>query len=166
MTLSIESIGGILRPTYLGLIATEEDARLILAACLSGELPHAARYPRGNELQNLVRSGHAFVYADPATGTGNWDDGKDWEYLGDEDGFRIECQGSSRDRLYKRSISIIENGVTHHMVSYYRLVDAVESYSEEGGVLKSLTRPSQEIKNVAHRLISKDSVNPQASCGL
>ena len=39
------------------------------------------------------------------------------------------------------------------MVSYYRLVDAVESYSEEGGVLKSLTRPSQDPKFKASRFI-------------
>jgi hypothetical protein len=80
------------------------------------------------------------------TGTGNWDDGKDWEYLRDEDGFRIERQGSSRDGLYKRSTSIVEKGVTHHIVSNLKLVDAVESYSEEGGVLKSLERPSQDPK--------------------
>ncbi len=78
--------------------------------------------------------------------TGNWDDGKEWECLRDEDGFRIERQGSSRDGLYKRSISIVEKGVTHHVVSYYKLVDAVESYSEEAGVLKSLERPSQDPK--------------------
>lgn len=129
MSSSTKSTGGILRPT-----------------CLSGVLPHAPRYPGEDELQNLVRSGHAFVYADPATGTGNWDDGKEWEYLRDEDGFRIERQGYSRDGLYKRSMSIVEKGVPHQIVSYYRLADAVESYSEEGGVLKSLTRPSQDPK--------------------
>lgn len=117
MSSSTKSTGGILRPTYIGLIETEEDARLLLTACLSGVLPHTPRYPYGDDLQ----------YADPAAGTGNWDDGKDWEYLRDEDGFRIERQGSSRDGLYKRSISIVEKGVTHHIVSHYKLVDAVES---------------------------------------
>lgn len=34
----------------------------------------------------------------------------------------------------------------HHVVSYYKLMDAVESYSEEAGVLKSLERPSQDPK--------------------
>ncbi len=144
MSSSTKSTGVILRPTYIGLIETEEDACLLLTACLSGVVPHAPRYPWRNELQNLVRSGHAFVYADPATGTGNWDDGEEWEYLRDEDGFRIERQGSSRDGLHKRSISIVKEGVTHHMLSYYILVDAVESYSEEAGVLKSLERPSQD----------------------
>ncbi len=41
MSSSTKSTGGILRPTYLGLIATEEDAHLVLTACLSGVLLHA-----------------------------------------------------------------------------------------------------------------------------
>ncbi len=111
------------RPTYIGLGETKKDARLLFTACLSGILRHAPRYPKGDELQSLIRSGHIFVYADPATGIRNWDDGKEWEYLRDEDGFRIERQGSSRDGLYKRSMSIVKKGVTHHIVSYYRLVE-------------------------------------------
>ncbi len=146
MSSSTKSTGGILQPTYIGLVKTKEDARLLLRDCQSGVLSHAPRYPRADELQNLVRSGHTFVYTDPATGTGNWDDGKDWEYLHDEDVFRIERQGSSRDGLYKRSMSIIEKGVTRYIMSYYTLVDAVEYYSEEGGVLKSLTCTSQDPK--------------------
>ena len=132
MSSSATSSAGIFRPTCIGLIETEEDAHQLLTACLSGVLRHAPRYPRGDELQKLIRNGHIFVYADSTTGTGNWDDGKVWEYLRDEDGFRIERQGSSRDGLHKRSISIVEKGDTHHIVSYYRLV--------EGGLPESLTR--------------------------
>lgn len=133
------------RPTYIGHIETKLDACLLLEACLSGKLYHTPRFPWKNERQYIVCSGNAFVYADVATGTGHWDDGKNWIFLSHEDGFLVEREGSGSHKLCRKSVSIIVQGVTHQIVSYYKAEDTVQSYSGgSNSLLEILTRPSQD----------------------
>ena len=57
----------ILQPTFVGHVANREDALLIIEACLSGALHHIFRFPRQRKLQDLIRSGNIFLYAEIAT---------------------------------------------------------------------------------------------------
>ena len=130
-----------LQPTYFGHIATKRDACLLLQACLSGQLHHTSRLPWEDELQNVVCSGNIFVYTDIHTGTGRWNDGRDWAFLGREDGFLVEREHFGGDSLFKKSGSIVVQGVAHYVVSYYKAKDTVKSSPDEGD---TLVQPSQD----------------------
>lgn len=106
-----------LQPTLIGYIETTQDRCLLFEACLSGLLHHIPRFPRQCELQRLIRSGNIFVYADPPTGPGPWDDGKNRIFVGREDILRIEREHSGPDALMKKSGTILLAGVLHHFVS-------------------------------------------------
>ena len=145
MNSSTTSTERTLHPTYIGHIATKRDACILLQACLSGQLQHTFRFPWEDELQNVVRSGNVFVYTDINTGTGHWKDGKDWAFLGRENGFVVEREHFGGDSLFKKSGSIVVQQTSHHIVSYYKAKDTVKPSSEEGDTLTTvLTRPSQD----------------------
>ena len=85
------------------------------------------------------------MYADVATGSGHWDDGKNWIFLSHEDGFLVEREGFGSHTLCRKSASIIVQGVAHHIVSYYKAEDTVQSYTGGWNSLNEiLTRPSQD----------------------
>ena len=145
MSSSTTSTERTLQPTYFGHIATKQDACLLLQACLSGQLHHTSRFPWQNELQNVVHSGNIFVHTNLSTGTGHWKDGRDWAFLGREDGFLVEREHFGGDGLFKKSGSIVVQKVAHHIVSYYKAKDTVNPSSGEGDTLTTvLTRPSQD----------------------
>ncbi len=137
MSSSPTSTERILQPTYFGHIATKQDQYLLLEACLSGVLHHIPRFPRTNELQHVVRSGNIFIYAEIPTGTGDWEDGKDWMFLGREDGFLVKREHFGHDGLFKKSGSIVVQGVPHNVVSYHKV---------ENTMNMTLKRPSQDSK--------------------
>ncbi|KAI9886480.1 MAG: hypothetical protein M1823_001730 [Watsoniomyces obsoletus] len=124
-----------LQPTYVGYIAEINDALLVLEACLSAKLRHLPRFPLKQELPHVVQSGNIFVYEKIATGTGEWDDRRGWEFCRHEYGLRVEQERSTSDALMKTSGSIVLEGVCHYIVSYYKEEDV------QRGTLKT---PSQD----------------------
>ena len=139
------SIQPYLQPTFVGHVANLNDALLVVEACLSGTMHHISRFPRQNELPSLVRSGNTFVYAEVPTGEGDWDHGKSWMILGHEDGLYIQRDHLQSDVLFKKSASVIVQGIRHNIVSYYKVEDTMEDSFEDGNILnEALKRPSQD----------------------
>ena len=67
-----------LNPTFEGHIASTLDALLLFEACLSGHLNHVPRRPHDRERQDLIKSGHVFIYEEHASGIKRWTDGVSW----------------------------------------------------------------------------------------
>ena len=102
-------------------MANLEDALVIVEACLSEVLHHIFRSPRQRKLQDLICSGNTFVYAEIPTDAGNWDDGKDWKFLGREDRFFVERERFSRDGLSKKlGTFVLSQSIGHYRVLFQR----------------------------------------------
>lgn len=67
-----------LAPTFLGHIASTQDALLLFEACLSGALNHVARRPHDRERASLIKSGNVFIYEEHSSGIKRWTDGVPW----------------------------------------------------------------------------------------
>ena len=79
MTARISSSGaGSLNPTYIGHVATTNDALVLFEACLQGQLHHVPRRPHDRERSALIRSGCVFIYEENASGIKRWTDGVAW----------------------------------------------------------------------------------------
>ena len=111
----------ILQPTFRGKIDSKLDECILYEACLSGILSHIWRFPTPGETQSLTEHGNVFVYADPPTGPGNWNDGRAWILISDEVGIRHEKENSRSSSLYKKSGSFLYQGTSHYFVSYYSI---------------------------------------------
>ncbi|KAJ3498193.1 hypothetical protein NLG97_g1313 [Lecanicillium saksenae] len=72
----------ILLPTCKGYLASEEDALVLVEACLSGQLHHVPRGPSGDESLDIIQSGSIFVYETGASGLREWVDGSFWRFCG------------------------------------------------------------------------------------
>ncbi|GAO19627.1 hypothetical protein UVI_02022480 [Ustilaginoidea virens] len=67
-----------LNPTFEGHIASTLDALILFEACLSGNLNHVPRRPHDRERQDLIKSGHIFIYEEHSSGIKRWTDGVSW----------------------------------------------------------------------------------------
>ena len=67
-----------LQPTFMGHVATTNDALILFEACLSGQLSHVPRRPHDRERSMLIRSGCIFIYEENASGIKRWTDGVTW----------------------------------------------------------------------------------------
>ncbi|KAI9808526.1 MAG: hypothetical protein M1825_003674 [Sarcosagium campestre] len=67
-----------LQPTYVGHVATTQDALVLFEACLTGQLHHVPRRPHDRERNSLIRSGCVFIYEENASGIKRWTDGVPW----------------------------------------------------------------------------------------
>lgn len=67
-----------LHPTFEGLVASTFDSLVLFEACLSGHLNHVPRRPHDRERQDLIKSGHVFIYEEHASGIKRWTDGVSW----------------------------------------------------------------------------------------
>ena len=67
--------------------------------------------------------------------TRDWDDGKNWIFLGRDDGFLVERERFGRDGRFKKSGSIVAQGVPHIVVTYYKVGGTVKSYTKGGDAL-------------------------------
>ncbi|KAF7859686.1 hypothetical protein EAF04_008765 [Stromatinia cepivora] len=65
-------------PTFIGYIATTQDALLLFEACLGGSLPHFTRRPYDRERAGLIKSGNVFIYEGHSSGIKRWTDGVPW----------------------------------------------------------------------------------------
>ena len=134
-----------LQPTFIGHVANLEDALLVVEACLSGTMHHLYRFPRDDELQDLVGSGNTFVFAEFVTGKGDWDHGKSWMVLGREDGILIQREHMGSNGFFKKSGSFMVQGTRHHIVSYYKVGDTIKQFSTDGEMMDEvLKRPSHD----------------------
>jgi hypothetical protein len=189
-----------LQPTYTGYISTTLDALILFEACLSGHTCHVPRRPHDRERQDMIKSGHVFVYEEHSSGIKRWTDGAHWSpsrILGnfliyremneafapgekkramrnrksptrgvvksnssssnsmssgasmslsmdptaaekDQEralvGSLVDSYKFKTNGLVKKTISILWNGVPHHLVSYYNCSDVTHG---------RLLRPSQ-----------------------
>ncbi|CAJ2506007.1 Uu.00g001370.m01.CDS01 [Anthostomella pinea] len=67
-----------LQPTFTGYIHTTLDALILFEACLVGHLQHVPRRPHDRERNDLIRSGHVFIYEEHSSGIKRWTDGVTW----------------------------------------------------------------------------------------
>ncbi|TDZ28333.1 Global transcription regulator sge1 [Colletotrichum trifolii] len=67
-----------LQPTFIGHVASTLDALVLFEACLSGALSHVPRRPHDRERQELIKSGHVFIYEEHSSGIKRWTDGVAW----------------------------------------------------------------------------------------
>lgn len=67
-----------LQPTFIGHISSTMDALILFEACLSGQRAHVPRRPHDRERDELIRSGHVFIYEENASGIKRWTDGYNW----------------------------------------------------------------------------------------
>ena len=67
-----------LAPTFVGHIASTQDALILFELCLSGGLNHVARRPHDRERANLIKSGNVFIYEEHSSGIKRWTDGVPW----------------------------------------------------------------------------------------
>ncbi len=131
-----------LEPTFSGYIRRAADRLQLVTACMSGTLHQIPRFPHEHELSHLARSGNIFVYSLPATGFGQWNDGKSWIHVGYENRLRVEREHHGPDALWKKTGSVPMRGVSHYIVSYYKVTDILDGTRE--GLSQSLK--SQGIK--------------------
>ncbi|PYH48213.1 camp independent regulatory protein [Aspergillus saccharolyticus JOP 1030-1] len=68
----------VLEPTFMGYVATTQDALILFEACLTGVLHHVPRRPHDRERSHLVRSGSVFIYEENSSGIKRWTDGVTW----------------------------------------------------------------------------------------
>jgi hypothetical protein len=54
------------------------DALILFEACLEGRLNHVPRRPHDREREDLIRSGHVFIYEEHSSGIKRWTDGYNW----------------------------------------------------------------------------------------
>lgn len=64
--------------TFEGHISNTLDALVAFEACLNGTLNHVGRRPHDRERQELIKSGHVFIYEEHASGIKRWTDGVSW----------------------------------------------------------------------------------------
>ena len=134
-----------LQPTYVGHIDTEQDALLIIEACLSGRLSHIPRFPLQKEREGVIRSGSVYVYAHISTGEGAWDDGREWEDCGHLGRLVIQrCSATGRGFL-RKSGSYPVQGVAHGFIFYHESED-VHWHSSHNvrSTSAALATPSQD----------------------
>ncbi|KAK3179675.1 Global transcription regulator sge1 [Lecanicillium sp. MT-2017a] len=74
----MESHTSPLEPTFRGHVSTTLDALILFEACLTGILSHVPRRPHDRERQDLIKSGHVFIYEEHASGIKRWTDGVSW----------------------------------------------------------------------------------------
>ncbi|EPE29924.1 hypothetical protein GLAREA_01084 [Glarea lozoyensis ATCC 20868] len=67
-----------LSPTFVGHIASTQDALILFEACLNGTLNHVARRPHDRERSSLIKSGNVFIYEEHSSGIKRWTDGVPW----------------------------------------------------------------------------------------
>ncbi|KAH7308225.1 Gti1/Pac2 family-domain-containing protein [Stachybotrys elegans] len=67
-----------IEPTYVGYIATTQDALVLSESCLRGIKNHVPRRPHDRERQSLIKSGSVFVYEEQSSGIKRWTDGVSW----------------------------------------------------------------------------------------
>lgn len=123
MDSSTSSIVPPIRPTWIGSVESLEHIYQVIEACLSAELCHINRFPREDELPLLLQSGNMFVYADPPTGRGHWNDRISWTFVGHENTISVEREHSGPSAFWKKSRAIHFQGVVHHFVLYYKPAD-------------------------------------------
>lgn len=104
------------QPTWHGHINTPEDAKLILEACLLGNLNHAARGPYRYEIPNLEWQGKILVVEKSASGISQWKDHAEWETLEPDGPFSIH---SLKCGLRKRIVTMSWQGIQHILIAYY-----------------------------------------------
>jgi len=117
-------------------VSTNEEAHVLLEACLFGPLRLLPRGPRPDELPSLIRSGNVFLYEHGTSGIKDWDDGTRWSPIYHDDGFWVSCQTTDANGLRKKTISISTRRAFYHLVCYYNPWETVD------GTLKS---PSQDL---------------------
>ena len=97
-----------------------------------------SRFPKADELEDVVRSGNTYLYAEVPTGSGTWNDGPGWIYY--------KCEGGSvvehRKDLFKKRGNMNYKGITIYFVSYFT-----------AGEKATLSRPSQDtlLQNITIR---------------
>ena len=132
-----------LMPTFIGRVMDLEDAVIVVEGCLSG----VYRSWNAGEQPDCICSGDVFVYSESSTGAGDWKFGKDWQVVRQEDGFLIQREHSNIDTLWKKSRSIVVGDLSHHIVSYFKISDTEDIYSEEMGFQSPiLMRPCEDAR--------------------
>ncbi|KAF2756179.1 hypothetical protein EJ05DRAFT_92671 [Pseudovirgaria hyperparasitica] len=67
-----------LEPTWKGFIGSTYEALQLLEGCLQGKLRHMPRRAYDREREDVIRSGHVFVFEENASGIKRWTDGVSW----------------------------------------------------------------------------------------
>ena len=68
-----------LEPTFVGYVATSNDALLIFEACRANHiLQKVSRRPHDRERERLIKSGNIFVFDEQSSGIRRWTDGVAW----------------------------------------------------------------------------------------
>lgn len=135
-----------LQPTYVGHIDTEQDAILVIGACLSGRLSHIPRFPLQKEREGVIRNCSVYVYAHVSAGEGAWDDGREREDCG-RLGRLVTQRCDAIDRsVLRKSGSYPVQGVTHGFVPYHEPKDVHWIPTNIGHLTSAaLAKPSQDV---------------------
>lgn len=97
-----------LQPTYRGIIASAEDALILVEACLRGYVSCVSRRPFGEENAQVIRSGNIFIYEENASGIKRWVDGLSWGWGRQLNGCSLYRQVNSTAAEPKNSPTSIE----------------------------------------------------------
>ncbi|KAG9241787.1 Gti1/Pac2 family-domain-containing protein [Calycina marina] len=65
-------------PTFVGYISSTQDALLLIQQCIDGSKHHVRRRAHDREREELIRSGHCFLYEESRSGIKRWTDGISW----------------------------------------------------------------------------------------
>jgi Gti1/Pac2 family transcription factor len=205
-----------LQPTFIGHVASTNDALILFEACLTGHLNHVLRRPHNRERNQLIRSGCVFIYDENASGIKRWTDGVKWSPSRILDNFfvyreldkpfppgekkratkkkdrrparpgepyprpdgtgetyspttpqptsftatptpsdaerqligsLVDSYGFKLNGLVKKTMSVVVQGVTYHLISYYNVDDAKGSLLEPPSQSAALSgiRPRAEL---------------------
>ncbi|KAI9782465.1 MAG: hypothetical protein M1839_004951 [Geoglossum umbratile] len=124
-----------LKPTYVGYVSTTEDADRMFHEVHSGE---KAGFQRRLSKEELVESGHIFIYDEEVAGIQRWTDHLIWSPSRVLNGFLIYLQTGTKHKrsktnkldsvkhgLVKKTISTMLDGKRYHLISYYKVKDVV-----------------------------------------
>ncbi|MCJ1386020.1 hypothetical protein MMC17_009145 [Xylographa soralifera] len=146
-----------LEPTYIGYLATKEDALVLIKAYLSGILSIFRPGLRRDELPTLIRSGSTFMYEHSASGIKDWNDGVRWSPMCHDDGFWVSCQTNNVNGLWKARLSIPFDGAFYHFVCYFKPWETVD------GTLKTPTR-DPKLRTIVGTVLASQLTTPSMFC--
>ena len=118
----------VIQATFVGHIASPDDARLLFVICQNRGLPMIPRRPEDEERDALTRSGNVFVFEDVVVR--RWTDGKFWTSGRlTTGGFFIYYELDERNGRIVPDGLIKKTTKRHHirLVSYYRQKDVDSS---------------------------------------
>ncbi|KAL9043358.1 MAG: hypothetical protein Q9214_003451 [Letrouitia sp. 1 TL-2023] len=130
----------LIHPTHSGYVDNKYDEALLIEAFLSGKLAPVSRFPKEDELEDIVRSGNTYVYAEIPNGSGTWNDGPGWMHY--------ECEGRTivehRKDFFKERGNMNYRGITIYFVSYHI-----------AGEKATLSRPSPDtlLENITIKIL-------------